>query len=98
VSSLIASLVSAAERDPAMSRLHLRFQQSRHQVIEGVLSRARHRGEIRPDITNGEVIELLGGPLFYRRMIDGVRPDRRYALRVAALVCELVSPEEGKPE
>lgn len=91
VSSMIASLMNASERDPAMSRLHRQFQQSRFEVIKAVVARGRRRGEIRSDITDQEVIDLLGGPLFYRRMVHGVMPDRQYARRVANLVYELVS-------
>lgn len=93
--SILSSLISAAGRDPGLAALHNDFRNRRRTVVEQVVSRGRLRGEIRSDITDQEVIDLVGGPLFYRRMLEGSKPGRAYARRIAGLVYELVSERSG---
>jgi hypothetical protein len=46
---------------------------------------------LRDDVTDDEVVDLIAGPIFYRRLVAHDRLDRRSAQRLARLVTETVS-------
>lgn len=96
-SAMMASLINAEYRDAGFRALHRRFADQRQDVVRKIVDRARNRGEIRSDIADDEIIDLVGGPLFYRRMLAGMDPDDAYARRMADLVVNMVSPKDGKP-
>ena len=91
--SLLPSLIDAAERDPEMSELHARFAADRETVVRDIVARARSRDEIRDDLTDDDMVDLVAGPIFYRRLVAHDRLDARSARRLAGLVTELVSPQ-----
>jgi AcrR family transcriptional regulator len=66
---LMAAVVDAAERVPAVSQLHVQLTERRREPVRHVLTRAQHRGEL-PASTDLELaVDLLTGPFFYRRFI-----------------------------
>ena len=85
---LMPALIDAAERDPRFAALHRRAATRRHAVIRAVITRAITRGELPPHTDPDEVLDLLAGPLFYRRWVSGgpVGPDftARHVDRVVA--------------
>lgn len=89
--SLLPSLIDAAERDRELSKLHRRFAASRERAVRRIVDRARARGELRDDITDNEVVDLIAGPIFYRRLVAHARLDAGAARRLAAMVAELVA-------
>lgn len=91
--SLLPSLIDAAERDPELARLHAEFAADRDATVAAVVARARSRGEIRAGIEDRDVIELIAGPLLYRRMIGHQAPTLGRARHIAALVVRLVATE-----
>lgn len=91
-SELLPSLVDAAERDPDLAVLHGRLVEGRHAAVRAVVSRARSRGEVRNDVVDLDIIELVAGPLFYRRMMGRDPLDRDRAERIARLVAAAVAP------
>lgn len=92
--SLLPSLIESAERHPDLAALHQRFADSRHEAVRSVVGRARSRGEVRSDVSDDELIDLIAGPLFYRRLVAHDPADNRYASRLATLVLELVTPKD----
>lgn len=66
---LLAAFVDAAERDPSLAQLQVRLTERGREPLRQVLSASIERGEIAPDIDVELVIDLLAGPLFYRRFI-----------------------------
>lgn len=68
-SSLLPSLIDAAQRDEDLSKLHKEFAADRHRSLQRIVSRARDRGEIRDGVSDDDVLELIAGPLFYRRLM-----------------------------
>ncbi|MFP4554901.1 MAG: TetR/AcrR family transcriptional regulator [Actinomycetota bacterium] len=92
--SLLPTLIDAAERDPEMSKLHHRFAADREAVVHRIVAKARSRGEIRDDLADGEVVDLIAGPIFYRRLVAHDRLDPSSAKRLAALVSEIVAPDQ----
>lgn len=93
-SALLTSLIDAAERDPELRKVHESFAAQRDAVIEAIVARARDRGEVRSDLTDREVVDLVAGPLFYMRMVRHRPPGRAAARRIAALIAELARPAE----
>ncbi len=85
-SSLMPALIDAAERDPAIAALHRREADIRHRAIVYVIERWVGRGELPPDTDSGLVLELLAGPVFYRRWVTGDPLDMAYATAVVTSV------------
>ncbi|WBC16543.1 TetR/AcrR family transcriptional regulator [Micromonospora sp. WMMA1998] len=79
------ALVDAAERDPRLRELHHREAETRHDVILRVVERAVARGELPRGTDPTEVLDLLAGPVFYRRATRG-DVDRRFAERLVDVV------------
>lgn len=66
---LLAAVVDAAEREPALAAVHFDLTERRRLLGLDVLRSAQGRGEI-PAGANLEVaVDLLAGPAFYRRLI-----------------------------
>lgn len=73
---LLTTIMDAAERDPEFAELHRREVAGRHQVVRDVIVRGIGRGELPRDTDADEILSLLAGPLFYRRLIsDGAVGD-----------------------
>lgn len=66
-SSVVPSIIDAAERDPDLAQVHSRIQMGHADPLRAVIARAVRRGEIPPDTDPGVIIAGLLGPLFYRR-------------------------------
>ena len=66
-SSIVPSIVDAAEHDPAFADLHGRIQRGHAAPLRKALDRAARRGEIPSTIDRSAVTAALLGPLFYRR-------------------------------
>jgi AcrR family transcriptional regulator len=66
---LLAAFMDAAERDPALQRMHVQLTERRRDLVRHLLARARERGEI-PAGTDIELaVDLLAAPAFYRRFV-----------------------------
>jgi AcrR family transcriptional regulator len=66
---LMAAFIDAAERDPALARLHVELTERRREPVRQVLSRGQERGEIPRGVDLELAVDLLAGPAFYRRFI-----------------------------
>ncbi len=66
---ILPALVEAAERDPELERLFKEFGAERRRILRGVLQRAAARGELRPDLDPELALDLIGGPIFARRLV-----------------------------
>jgi AcrR family transcriptional regulator len=66
---LLAAFIDAAERDPALARLHADLTRRRREPLLLVLTRGRERGQLPVDLDLEVVTDLLAGPFFYRRFI-----------------------------
>lgn len=83
---LMPALIDAAERDPAFAALHRREAEQRHRVVLDVITRGVTRGELPPDTDPADVLDLLAGPLFHRRLISGPDLTADFAHRVVDVV------------
>jgi AcrR family transcriptional regulator len=66
---LMAAVVDAAERDPALATLHFKLTERRREPIRQVLARARQRGELPGSVDVELAVDLLAAPAFYLRFI-----------------------------
>lgn len=65
--SVLPSIIDAAERDPAIADMYASLQDGYAAVLRAVLSRAIDRRELPHDTDVSLLVALLTGPLFYRR-------------------------------
>ncbi len=79
---LMPALIDAAERDPAFAALHHREATQRHQVVHTAIARGIARGELPRDTDPADVLDMVTGPLFYRRLVSAAAVDRAFAQRV----------------
>jgi AcrR family transcriptional regulator len=75
---LLPSLIEAAERDPEFAEVHRRFAAARTAPLREVIARAIERGELPREIDVEQLVDLLSGPVFYRRLVAGRPIDRPY--------------------
>ena len=66
-SSILPSIVDAAERDPEIAEVHSRLQRWHAAPLRAALERAALRGEIRPEVDLSAIAAALRGPLYFRR-------------------------------
>ena len=66
---LLAVVIDAAEREPALAALHFDLTERRRQPALQALRLAQGRGEISPGADLELAVDLLAGPAFYRRLI-----------------------------
>jgi AcrR family transcriptional regulator len=67
---LMASLVDAAERDEQLALIARDFVEQRRRRLRDLLRSAVDRGEIARDVDPDLLAGVLGGTLFYRRLIS----------------------------
>jgi AcrR family transcriptional regulator len=66
-SSILPSIVDAAEHEPTFADIHSTIQRRHAAPLRAALERAVVRGEIQPSADLSSVVAALVGPLFYRR-------------------------------
>ncbi len=66
---LLAAVIDAAERAPALSQLHVQLTERRRRPLLDVLTTAQRRGEIAAVADLELAVDMLAGPAFYRRFI-----------------------------
>lgn len=66
-SSVLPSIIDAAERDPDLAAVHGRIQVGHTAPFREVIARSVRRGELPPGTDPSALIAALVGPLFYRR-------------------------------
>jgi AcrR family transcriptional regulator len=65
--SVLPSIIDAAERDPDVAGMYSKLQQGYSAPFETVIQRAIRKGELPRDTDDAMLIAALTGPLFYRR-------------------------------
>ncbi len=76
-SSILLSIVDAAEHDPEFADIHRRILREHAPPLRAALDRAAIRGEIPPADRNALAAALLG-PLFYRRWFSREQIDAEF--------------------
>lgn len=84
---LMPNLVSAMAARPELARVVREgFLIRRRQALAEVVRRGVERGDLRPDVDLELVLDVLGGPLFYRLLITGGPIDEQLADGVTELI------------
>lgn len=81
-SSVMPSIIDAAERDPGLAEIHGRIQRGHALPFREVIARAVRRGELPPETDPAVLTAELLGPLFYRRWFSREPLDARFVERV----------------
>ncbi len=90
--ALMPSLIDAAERDPEFAEVHRRFAATRTAPVREILCRGINRGELPGDTDVDQMIDLLSGPVFYRRLVAGEPVDRTYGERLVDRILHAYRP------
>ncbi len=77
-SSIVPSIVDAAEHDPEFADIHRRIQRGHAAPVRVALDRAAVRGEIPSTTDRDAVAAAVLGPLFYRRWYSRERIDAEF--------------------
>ena len=77
-SSILPSIVDAAEHDPEFAGLHSRIQRGHAAPLRAALDRAALREEIPPAADRNAIAAALLGPLFYRRWFSREQIDAEF--------------------
>jgi AcrR family transcriptional regulator len=83
-SSVLPSVVDAAERDPQIAELHAQLHLSMTAAFRAVVERARGRGEISGDCDPAKITAAIMAPLFYRRWFSREVLDEAFARSVVS--------------
>jgi AcrR family transcriptional regulator len=99
-SSILPSIVDAAEHDPEFAGLHSRIQHGHASSLRAALDRAALRGEIPPAADRNAVAAALLGPLFYRRWFSREQIDAEFVEMIIrnAIAGLHRGPRQPKPE
>ncbi len=76
--SVLPSIVDAAERDPEAARVFGRIQAGHAAPFRAVILRAQRRGELAKQVDPGSLVAAILGPLFYRRWFSREPIDKAF--------------------
>lgn len=88
-SSVMPSIIDAAERDPSLAAVHSRIQRGHADPLRAVITRAMRHGDLPATTDLAVVIAGLLGPLFYRRWFSREPLDARF---VEGVVTQVLRP------
>jgi AcrR family transcriptional regulator len=92
---LMPNLVSAMAQRPELALIVREgFLTRRRLALTEVLRRGVDRGDLRPDVDLELVLDVLGGPLFYRLLITGGPIDEQLAEGVTELILRGFAPDK----
>jgi AcrR family transcriptional regulator len=94
-SSIVPSIVDAAEHDSAFADIHRRIQRRHAAPLRSALERAALRGEIPSAVDRDAIAASLLGPLFYRRWFSREQIDATF---LEIIVGTLASLCQDTPE
>ncbi|MCU1391827.1 MAG: putative TetR family transcriptional regulator [Ilumatobacteraceae bacterium] len=77
-SDLLPHLIEAACYDAEVRKSLDEYLSSRQTPLRSVLQRAQQRGELATDLDLKVVVDVLVGPVMYRRLMTGERLDRTF--------------------
>jgi AcrR family transcriptional regulator len=83
-SSVMPSVIDAAERDSQIAALHAKIHADTLAPLYAVLEKAKRRGELPRNCIAADVVAAVVGPLFYRRWFSREPLDERFIKSVVA--------------
>ena len=97
-SSILPSIIDAAEHDPEFAAMHSRIQRGHAAPLRAALDRAALRGEIRPEADRNAIAAALLGPLFYRRWFSREQIDAEFLEMIIQSAIAGLHRDPGSPE
>jgi AcrR family transcriptional regulator len=91
-SSLLPSIIDAAERDPKVAELHARQHAAVTQAFRAVIERAKKRKELPAASNTTTLVALVMGPLVYRRWFSREKIDERFVLTIVKTALQAIQP------
>ena len=84
--SVLPSVIDAAERDPDIAAVYSRLQEGYSAPLQSIIQRAMQKGEL-PKTTDADMlVAALTGPLFYRRWFSREPLTSAFAKQIVRLV------------
>lgn len=90
--AVMAEVVGAADGNPGLADVLHRFVAEKRQSARTIFEMAIARGEVRADLDIELAVDLLGGPIFIRRLLSGDRIDPADGETVAAMILDGIAP------
>jgi AcrR family transcriptional regulator len=84
--SVLPSIIDAAERDPAIATMYSELQHGYSRPLETVIRRAVEKGELPENTDAAMLIAALTGPLFYRRWFSREKLTNSFAKQIVQRV------------
>ncbi len=98
-SSVLPSIVDAAERDQEFADVHQRIQHGHAAPLRKAIDRAASRGEIATTADRSTMIAELMGPLFYRRWFSREPIDEQFVKTiVSTVISHRQTPDDSLPD
>jgi AcrR family transcriptional regulator len=85
-------MVAEVQCNPSAAPIFLDFMAERFQIAHQIYERAVDRQEIDASIDRETFVDLLGGPIMYRLLIEHAPLDETFAKKVAQVVIQGVQP------
>lgn len=92
-SSVLPSIVDAAERDATLATVHAQIQAGHAAPLRAVLERGMKQGDIPSEPTVATLVPALLGPLFYRRWFSREPIDETFVSEIVERV--IPRPPQG---
>lgn len=96
-SSILPSIVDAAEHDPEFADIHSTIQRGHAAPLRAALDRAALTGEIPPTADRNAIAAALLGPLFYRRWFSREPIDADFVEMIIRIAIAGLHQDPGKP-
>jgi len=96
-SSVVPSIIDAAERDPALAHIHSGIQRGHTAPLHAVIARAVRTGDIPASTDPSVLIAALMGPLFYRRWFSREPLDEAFVRSIVKTALGVASARNSEP-
>jgi AcrR family transcriptional regulator len=84
--SVLPSVIDAAERDPDIAAMYSRLQEGYSAPLQSIIQRAMQKGELPKTTDAALLVAALTGPLFYRRWFSREPLTSAFARQIVRLV------------
>jgi AcrR family transcriptional regulator len=84
--SVLPSVIDAAERDPDIAAVYSRLQEGHSAPLKSIIQRAMQKGELPKTTDAALLVAALTGPLFYRRWFSREPLTSAFAKQIVRLV------------
>jgi AcrR family transcriptional regulator len=91
----LQGMVAEVQCNPSAAQPFLQFMEERFQIAHRIYERALARNEIDPGIDRDTFVDLIGGPIMYRLLIEHAPLDEAFAMQMARVVISGVGSRES---